>query len=122
MWTGGAMSDTQRRLMAGMFKHMADQEIDPRRKLGDLEQARKLDSLDEEIGKMAARLRATLSTGLTYVAIDEATILGPDDRSLEGQIFVRRDDGSLTPITGPELIQFSEAHRDFAKRWRLPDE
>lgn len=116
------MNDTRKRLLAGMFKQMADQEIDPRHKLGDLEQARKLDPLDQEIAATAMRLQATLSTGLTYVAIDEATILGPDDRPLEGQIFVRREDGSLTPITGPELIQFSEAHRDFAKRWRLPEE
>ena len=116
------MSDPQRRLLAGMFKHMADREIDPRHKLGDLEQARTLDPLDEEVAGMAMRLRATPSTGLTYVAIDEATILGPDDRPLDGQIFVRREDGSLTPITGPELLQFSEAHRDFAKGWRLSEE
>ncbi len=116
------MTERQRRLLGGMFRHMAQQEIDPRQKLADLERAQKLDPLDEEIARLVERQRAALATGLTYVAINEATILGPDDRPLEGQVFVRRDDGSLTPLTGAELTAFADAHRDFAKRWRLPEE
>lgn len=116
------MSDPVKRNLSGMLQHMAAEEIDPGKQLADLEAAQRLTPEDQALANLISGIRANAATGLTYVAINDAHIIGPDDTPLDGQIFVRRVDGTLTPITGGELAEFATRYRDFAKRWRLRED
>jgi hypothetical protein len=61
-----------------------------------------------------------LPDGITIHAIERTQTFGPK-RSLEGELVVELEDGSLHRISGEEMANWSDALGPFVKQWRLPD-
>ena len=114
------MAEESRTLLYETTLRLAAAATDPNERLQHFEAALKLQPSDELACAIAA-LRLKLVAGPTYVAKQQARILGRRDHGIVGNVFVLQDDGSLKPASGQDLMKLNERHPQFIRDWRLDE-
>jgi hypothetical protein len=108
--------------MAAAMRAMADTATLPSERLSYLKRALALTPEDAELAQQVQTLSKIAQSEVRYVAIERAVYLGKNGPRIEGNIYRVGPNGSLDPLSGPELIEFNKQYPQFVRNWTLEDD
>lgn len=107
---------------------MGASDSEPKRKKPDLSRIIRLAQVETDERTSAEELKRArdglpskpppvFSATPVYVGIDRATVLG-SDKTVDGNVYILRPDGSLAPVTGHDLVELHNSYPNFVRRWK----